>query len=156
MVEVHTDEYVELVDGNNRTVNVRCATYHTEHQDSHKFDKACFTSVFTDGETLFECQVVFGDQRCNRCNICVTPDGQPGYDLDCFNAQPAENSLGCDTWSDMNIQQVLVDEEFDSQPFVFNATADAVQLIDESSALGSGRCGPLLLLLLGILVVVSV
>lgn len=105
------DVSLEFVDGNNSTKF--CVEYLSGDDYNRNYDLACFTSFFTDGGTFRDCEVQFDDKQCDECGPCTTDTRQVGYTLNCFNAQPNENTNACVVLDDLNIQQVLVDEEFD-------------------------------------------
>ena len=65
----------------------------------------------------------FDETSCNECMRCNTsPDQLPGYDLDCTNIAPAKSTnFLCVEFSDENIQELLVDTTFASQPFDWSA-----------------------------------
>lgn len=81
----------EIIDNNNSTK--RCVTYMSNKPD--KYDTACLSSFYTDGGTFLRCVIYFGDEKCNSCHVCETSDKQVGYDIDCYNAKPSENTEDC-------------------------------------------------------------
>jgi hypothetical protein len=97
----------------------KCVTYKSGAPDED-WDTACFTSSFTDGLTFQGCTVSFGDGVCNSCEACEDQDENVGFTMDCFNLQPAETTMSCIILNNANIQTVLVDDEFASQPFAFS------------------------------------
>ena len=124
----------ETIDDNNSTK--RCVTYTSNAPE--QYDTACFTTIYTDGGTFFQCDVEF-HESCNRCGPCVTSEDEVGYDIDCFNAKPSINTYGCMALTDENMQGVLVDENF--APFDWEAAnpdKSAALAAEESDNDGTG------------------
>lgn len=104
----------EIIDSNNSTK--KCVEYMSGAPE--KWDKGCFTTKFSDGGTFINCDIQLGDNFCTSCQPCETVSFEVGYTIDCFNVEPEEDTRGlCVLLSDENIQEVLVDEKFRSQPF---------------------------------------
>lgn len=114
------DVSLEIIDENNSTRY--CVDYLEGDEDGRDYKKACFSSLFTDGGKFRLCEVEFGDEKCVQCRPC-TSSGEDGYDLDCYNIQPTENTNVCTVLNNENIQQVLVDMQFEGMNLLdFNMT----------------------------------
>jgi hypothetical protein len=110
-----------LVDENNSTKY--CVDYKSGDAYGRDYEKACFTSLFADGATFRLCKVEFDDKECTHCKPCTASSGDVGYDLDCFNIEPSENTNACVVLNNENIQRVLVDTEFEGMSLLeFNMT----------------------------------
>jgi hypothetical protein len=113
--------------------NEKCVKYISNAPE--KYNTACFTTTYTDGGTFSGCQVQFGDYFCNSCAACqTTPDYDVGYTIDCYNIQPAE-TVDCVLLNDTNIQEVLVDTDYASQPFNYSDNSTST---DRSGSIGGG------------------
>ena len=149
-----------FADSNNSTK--RCVTYTSNIPE--KYDTACFTSVYSDGGTFINCYVDF-QETCNRCAPCTTAEVEVGFTLDCNNAQPDEDTMGlCTEFSDLSVQQVLVDNVFDNMLFDWEE-AEALESAEEggdnsgdndnSAAAAAAGGGVLSMLLLATAVVMN-
>jgi hypothetical protein len=122
------DVTIEYVDENNSTH--KCVEYVSGGPGDYQ--KACFATILNANGVFIDCEVAFDDGEsgmveCNSCMRCETNDDEIGYQLDCYNIQPTENTQSCTPFNDLAIQQILVDTQFDATPFAFtdNATTTA-------------------------------
>jgi Pyruvate/2-oxoacid:ferredoxin oxidoreductase delta subunit len=128
------DVSLEIIDENNSTKF--CVDYLAGDDYGRDFKKACFSSFFTDGGKFRLCEVKFDDDSCVQCKPC-TSFGEDGFDLDCFNIEPEENSIGCTVLNNENIQKVLVDNEFEGTDLLeFNMTEAIAQANGNTNAVG--------------------
>jgi len=117
----------QTIDANNS--NRKCVKYTSGAPE--RYDTACFTTAYSDGGTFIQCSVDFDDGPCTSCTPCETDASEVGYILDCFNVQPSVGTQGlCVMLTDENVQEILVYETFESQPFAWstgpgNAPVDA-------------------------------
>lgn len=112
-----------LVDANNSTE--KCVEYLSNAPE--KYSTACFTTLYTDGGTFMGCEVKLGDTYCDKCVACEDGEEEVGFMIDCDNFEPAvstyQSSPSCIVLNDANIQEVLVDELFASNPFTFEMSS---------------------------------
>lgn len=138
----------------------KCVEYTAGAPD--KYQRACFIGVINAGKNdtniTTECFVTLYDgeeeKTCDRCMICVTnavdQDGndvgeQPGFNLECYAADPKKNTDECVPLTDAEITTVLTDGEFEGEEFEFDEVVpptDAPSQEKEASSAYSAIISP--------------
>jgi hypothetical protein len=112
----------EVLDDNNSTK--KCVQFTSGAPE--KYEKGCFSTEYTDGGEFMSCTLEFDEMPCNKCERCNTNEDLPGYEIDCNNIEPEEGTnYLCEEINDLNVQRLLVDDKFDSQPFNWTAAGGA-------------------------------
>ena len=111
----------EILDDNNSTK--KCVLFTSGAPE--KYEKGCFSAEYTDGGAFMSCSLEFDDVACTNCQRCNTAEDLPGYEIDCNNIEPEEGTnFLCEELNDSNVQMLLVDEKFESQPFNWTMARD--------------------------------
>ena len=100
----------------------KCAEFQSGAPE--KYNKACITERYTDQGTWDNCEIRFDDTTsCDKCERCEV-NGETGIKIDCFNHIPAKGTnFVCIPFNNATVQDILVDDKFGGQKFVFNETA---------------------------------